>query len=389
MVEYGARNLVLMGRSGASETAQSVLRELEQAGVRIEIVQGDVSKRKELTTILNDIDQMMPPLSGIIHAAGVLDDGMLLKQTWQRFARVMAAKVDGSWNLHELTSHHPLDFFILFSSGASLMGFAGQGNHAAANAFMDALAYYRRSKELPGVSINWGAWSDVGAAAEHNLEEQEIEALSPQEGLQLLARMMQVDGLTGLPVYAQIGALPVNWSQFFTPFTPGDEPPLFAEIARKVRQQATELPAKTRIAHEEPDLLKRLDAVLPNKRWPLLRDYIREQSALVLGLDRSHAIEPQRPLNELGLDSLMAVELRNKLGKAIGHTLPATLLFEYPTIQALTDYLAQEMVALEPSGGANSPKPLPEGGEEIARFDDLSEDEMAALLMEKLEQIGE
>lgn len=389
MVEHGARNLVLMGRSGASEAVQAILRELEQAGARVEVVQGDVSNGKELMVILDDIDQTMPPLRGIIHAAGVLDDGVLLQQTWQRFARVMAAKVNGSWNLHELTSHLPLDFFILFSSGASLMGFAGQGNHAAANAFMDALAHYRQSKGLPGVSINWGAWSDVGAAAEHNLEEQEIETLSPQEGLQLLARTMQVDVYTGLPVYAQIGAFSVNWSQFFAPFTPGDEPRLFAEIAREIRQQATELSAKIQTAPTETDLLERLEAALPNKRLPILRDYIREQSALVLGLDRSHAIEPQRPLNELGLDSLMAVELRNKLGNAIGHTLPATLLFEYPTIQTLSDYLAQEMVALEPSGGADSPKPLPEGEGEFTRFDDLSEDEMAALLMEKLEQIGE
>lgn len=387
MVEHGAKNLVLMGRSGASETAQSVLSDLEQEKARVEVVQGDISNRSELAAILDDIEQTMPPLRGIIHAAGVLDDGVLLQQTWERFTHVMGAKVDGSWNLHALTSHLSLDFFILFSSGVSLIGFAGQGNHAAANAFMDALAHYRQANGLPGVSINWGAWSNVGAAAERNLEEQEIEALSPHEGLQLLARTLEVDAQTGLPVYAQIGALPVNWSQFFAPFPPGNEPPLFAEIAQEIKKQAKEPATKVQIVKTEPDLLRRLEAALPNKRLSILRDYIREQSALVLGLDRSDAIELQRPLSELGLDSLMAVELRNKLGNALNQTLPATLLFEYPTIGSLTEYLMQEFLVLESPTDLDKGLPNIEGEPVVDNLDSLSEDEMEALLLKKLEAI--
>ncbi|MDH3602772.1 MAG: SDR family NAD(P)-dependent oxidoreductase, partial [Candidatus Tectomicrobia bacterium] len=166
MVSKGARHLVLMSRSGAADTA--TIAALEHAGAQVVVTQADVSEAEEVSQVLAHIDR---PLRGIIHAAGVLDDGILQQQTLERFARVMAPKVRGAWHLHTLTKDMSLDFFVLFSSTASLLGSGGQANYAAANAFLDVLAHYRRAHGLPGVAINWGGWSEVGMAARSEVRE--------------------------------------------------------------------------------------------------------------------------------------------------------------------------------------------------------------------------
>src|SRR5690606_25739266 len=170
MAERGAGHLVLLGRRAPSPTAQEAIRRIEQAGARVITLQADVSNLDQLAGALQEIESSLPPLRGVIHAAGVLDDGVLLQQNWERFRYVMAPKGTGAWNLHCLTQDRTLDFMIFFSSGASLVGSAGQGNHAAANAFLDMLAYYRTAQGLPTISINWGAWAEIGAAAERKME---------------------------------------------------------------------------------------------------------------------------------------------------------------------------------------------------------------------------
>ena len=162
MVSGGARSLVLMGRSGPSEAARAVVEELERSGARIVTSAGDVSREDDVARILSEIERTMPPLRGVVHAAGVLDDGVLSEQTRERLAGVMAPKIPGAWHLHRLTRGQPLDFFVLFSSIASLVGSGGQGGYAAANAFLDALAHRRRAEGLPATTINWGAWADAG-----------------------------------------------------------------------------------------------------------------------------------------------------------------------------------------------------------------------------------
>src|SRR6185312_449904 len=213
MVEHGGvRYLVITGRSGPSDAALDTIRELEQTGARVIVAQADVSRIDDVATVLNMIERDLPPLRGVIHAAGVVDDGVLVQQTWERFARVLAPKVSGSWNLHQLTAHLPLDFFVLFSSIASVMVNGGQGNYVAANAFVDALAHFRRARGLPATSINWGPWGNVGMALnvkniDHRLAREGLQAIEAREGMDLFARILREE-----PV--QILAVSIDWAMY-------------------------------------------------------------------------------------------------------------------------------------------------------------------------------
>ena len=165
LVEKGARHLVLLSRSGASSAGEEVAADLAAKGATVTTIQADVSNESDLARALSEIRNTMPPLRGVIHAAGVLDDHLLLNLDAESFRRVLAPKVLGAWNLHTLTADLPLDFFVVFSSVASVLGSPGQANYAAANAFLDGLAHDRRSQGLPCLSINWGPWAEVGMAA--------------------------------------------------------------------------------------------------------------------------------------------------------------------------------------------------------------------------------
>ncbi|HEY9226744.1 MAG TPA: SDR family NAD(P)-dependent oxidoreductase, partial [Gemmatimonadaceae bacterium] len=162
----GARHLVLMGRRAPSATAQATIDQLVASGVQVVVATADVAQAADVQRVIAQIATTLPPLRGIVHAAGVVEDAMLADQDAGRFSRVLAPKVAGTWNLHTLTREFPLDFFVLFSSGAALLGSPGQGNYAAANLFLDALAHQRHAHGLPALSINWGSWAEVGMAAE-------------------------------------------------------------------------------------------------------------------------------------------------------------------------------------------------------------------------------
>lgn len=382
MAERGAVHIALMGRRAPSDEAVITLQRLQESGVHIEVVQGDVSVPDDVTRAIQTIAAPETPLRGVMHAAGALDDGTLMLQNWQRFETVMKAKVDGTWNLHHLT--HDLDFMVLFSSGASLLGSAGQGNHAAANAFMDGLAYYRQVRGLPTVSLNWGAWSGVGAAVDRNLDTQ-MDTISPADGLRALERALR-QGIEGhLP---QIALLPINWQRIASEAPDYASKPLLSFIMRDLpaitAEQKPSASSKPEAAPKDTAsrFMDELSATIPNKRIQLIRTKVRTHAAHVLGIDPDYPIKMQQPLSEIGLDSLMAVELRNVLGNMLGKPLPATIIFDYPTIDALTDYL-RTTIPLDMS--ASNEVVVDE--QEDDELDTLSDDELASLLASKLDDI--
>ena len=166
MAQRGAKHLVLMGRSEPKPSARIIVDQMRQDGIEVSVSQADVSNQADLEQVFGMIKQNMPELRGVVHAAGVLDDGSIPNLTKERMKNVLAPKVDGTWNLHMATSQLPLDFFVLFSSAVSVLGSPGQGNYAAGSAYLDAMAYLRRHQGIPAISINWGPWAEVGLAAE-------------------------------------------------------------------------------------------------------------------------------------------------------------------------------------------------------------------------------
>ncbi|HEU4713547.1 MAG TPA: SDR family NAD(P)-dependent oxidoreductase [Pyrinomonadaceae bacterium] len=331
MADRGARNLVLAGRSGAAtEEARLTVRKLEQSGVKVHIAHTDVSDANSVANLLNTI---MPPLRGVFHAAGIFDDRVLLRHDRERFARVMAPKVNGAWNLHQLTKDTPLDFFVMFSSAAAFLGLMGLGNYTAANAFLDALAHYRQSLGLPALTIDWAGWTRIGMAEvlgerrESQWLAKGLDSLSPEQGLQAVNDLM-------LQSRPQVAVLKVDWPVFFKELPARRPPALLADVARSSGPSTT---AKDSTS----DFLSKLNAAEPGTpRRALLREHIRQQVAKILEFDSSFVLDPHQPLAEVGLDSLMAIELRNMLSTSIDRQLPPTLLFDYPTIDSVYSYLA-------------------------------------------------
>ncbi|TQF16693.1 SDR family NAD(P)-dependent oxidoreductase [Myxococcus llanfairpwllgwyngyllgogerychwyrndrobwllllantysiliogogogochensis] len=335
MVEQGAGHLVLIGRDTAlTPEQQQDVAALEAAGARVRVARADVSDRAQLARVLSETVRDEAPLRGVIHAAGVLDDGVLSQQTVERFQRVMAPKVRGGWNLHVLTREAPLDFFVLYSSAASLFGAPGQGNYVAANAFLDALAHHRRALGLPGLSINWGPFSEVGlAAAQANrgerLAQRGSDSLTPAEGHAILGRLL--DGEV-----TQMAVMPLELRKWVEFYPRARSSPWLSEL----------VPAGSGAEAREPGneaLLETLKTASPKEARAALEQFVREQLARVLRLD-SARIAPDAPLQGFGLDSLMGLELRNRLAAGLALSLPASLIWKHPTLEALCAHLQSEVM---------------------------------------------
>ena len=345
MAELGARHLVLTGRS---------VRAVEIPGAEVRVIAADVSRAADVDHVFESIADM-PPLAGVIHAAGVLDDGLVEQQSPERFRKVMAAKVEGAWNLHLHTEKLGLDFFVMYSSAASLLGSAGQSNYAAANAYLDALARCRQSSGLPAMSINWGAWAGSGMAEDairNRMAARGVSAISQQDGLRLLAQFLSPEAGRD-----RIGVVPVDWAKFLGQFPQGP-PPRFAAFAERV---AT--PRKT--------LHSRLEAEAEADRPELLRSVLHDALAAVMGFQGQASITRHQRFFDLGMDSLMAVEFRNRLEAELGVRLPATLIFDYPSLDALADFVGGLLPGCKPEAAPQE-------------FENLSEDELERLLAAEL-----
>lgn len=336
LVEQGARQLVLVSRSGASEQSRPALQALEAAGAQVTVMRADVSSEEDVQRLLQNVGETLPPLRGVIHAAGVLADATIANLTREQYQTVIAPKIQGAWNLHQHSLQTPLDFFILFSSVATLVGTPGQGNYVAANTFLDALAHYRRSQGLPALSLNWGAWSEVGmAAAQSNrgerMEVQGIGSLSPEEGIMALAHVFNHQK-------PQIGIMEFNLAQWAQAFPRALDRPILAQLAAELSavNENGDGPQEARTVREE------LLAARPRERQDMLLDHVREQVVHVLRVAPAR-IEPNTTMQSLGVDSLMALEIRGRLEATFGVTLSGTVIWNYPTPSALATHIAGKM----------------------------------------------
>jgi myxalamid-type polyketide synthase MxaB len=327
LVERGARNLVLVSRRGPSGPAEEVVRELRRAGARVEVASVDVSDRQQVDALIERVSEQMPPLAGVFHAAGVLDDGILLQLDAARFRTVMAPKLRGAWNLHQAVREKELDYFVLFSSIASVLGSPGQGNYAAANAFLDALAHYRRSQSMPGLSINWGPWADAGMAArtaDRRRTSQGLAPLPPEAALNALDALLGRDATSMTVAAVRVPELSASFGERI--------PPLFRELAS---ESGSAWGRKSASAGGEPlrgELLSRP----PGERRERLRSYLIDKLAQVIGCAPDQ-VDSHQPLNALGLDSLMSIELKNGVEAALGISMPIARFLEGPTLEQLAD----------------------------------------------------
>ncbi|QQK50208.1 type I polyketide synthase [Mycobacterium avium subsp. paratuberculosis] len=342
VTRHGARNLVLVSRRGLDAPgAAELVAELTAAGARAEVVACDAADREALAKVIADIP-MQHPLTGVIHAAGVLEDAVVTSLTPQRIDTVLRAKVDAAWNLHELTRDLDVGAFVMFSSIAGLAGASGQGNYAAGNSFLDGLAAHRRAHGLPAISLGWGLWDQasamtggLGAADLARFGRDGIVAMSSQEALELMDTALIVDEPFLLPAHIDLAALRAK-------FDGGTLPPMFVDLINApTRRQVDDSLAA---AKSKSALLQRLEGLPEDEQQAVLLDLVRSNIATVLGSSSPEAIHPDRAFQELGFDSLTAVEMRNRLKAATGLALSPTLIFDYPNSAALAGYMYRELV---------------------------------------------
>ena len=407
MVEQGARRLLLLGRSQLPPRAQwysaepgsrlahqiAAIREMEALGASVHLASVDVAEEVQLSTILDKFRaEGWPPIRGVVHAAGVLQDGLLVQLDTAALNLVLRPKMIGGWLLHRQLEDAPLDFFVLFSSAGSLLGQPGQGNYAAANAFLDALAHHRRAQGRPALSINWGAWSGLGFADSPGgqrlaarLALLGIKCIAPGPALEVLEQLLR-QGST------QVAVVPVDWARYRQFYPAGTESPLLSELAAEAdNSPQAALPGEKRSA---------LLAAEPAERCQYLQSYLAELVTRVLGLSASR-LDIHQPLSNLGLDSLMAVEVKNRIAVDLGVNVPMVTFLSGPSVEQA----AVELLQLLTSETSGLVTPLASAtthhlGEQtnsgtdahlMENLDQLSDDEVNSLLTDLLakEEVSE
>ena len=376
MVRDGARYLVLTSRKAVDSAATEALRAM---GAQVVVAACDLAQEDEVNCLFDQTLAALPPLRGVIHAAGVVEDALLLRQTVEGFRRVMAAKVHGSWNLHRRTRDLEMDFFVLYSSAASLIGSGGQANYAAANSFLDALAYHRRACGRSAVSLNWGAWSGPGMAARpevlERLKAQGVGTIPAEDGLDLLSAV-----LAGPAIPAQLGIFPARWTKFVE------------QLPIRLRTRLSGI-VTVAAGSSEDEILQQLATASTAESQGILRGYLHRLLATVLGYENPDELNIQSRFFDLGMDSLTAVEFRNRLQEQLHIPLPSTLAFDYPDISTLALFLAT-VVAPQSTGtfakAASQVEVKADQAEadERATLDGLTSDGISRLLFEELAEEG-
>jgi acyl transferase domain-containing protein/acyl carrier protein len=324
----GAKNLYLVGRHVPSEETQGAVVRMEAEGTRVHTVVADVSRAEEVARLGALLEFESADLRGIVHAAGTVDDGVIAQQTPERFETVFGPKVKGGWLLHEMSLRYPLDFFAMFGSASALLGLGGQANYAAANAFLDGLAALRHARGLPATSVAWGAWAEVGMATRVRITQRStvigIGNIAVKDGMRLQEQAI----LSGA---ATLAALPFHWKMFFASGTAHHDWPLLRRLAAETEEGETGTKSAT--------LASLVKKATPAMRLETIRDYLKARILSLLMLPADFPLRDDQPFTELGLDSLMALELKNELQSSAGASLPPTFLFEYPDLAQASLYL--------------------------------------------------
>ncbi len=328
LIDKGAKHLVLTSRNANSEAARQLNSLAEIKGATIRVVSADISRDEDVGRLMKIISNEFPPLKGVVHSAGVLDDGIIALLDWDRFSRLFEPKVYGSWLLHECTKSLELDFFILQSSILSLLGSAGQGNYSASSTFLDSLAAHRRAAGLPATAINWSAWSGgglatvSGARGEAMWSSLGVKFLSPNLAMQAFDKLMHCN-------VGQIAVAVVDWPTYAVKVS---KPPFLAELLNENEDFGSSKPSQRRSTPAAPPI-----PVNDGARQLLLN---RLQQCIMAELGFEEPIDPKRPLNEVGLDSLRSVALANDLEDEFGILVPISELISGPTINQLVNYLS-------------------------------------------------
>ena len=334
MVRRGARHLVLVGRRPPGAETREALAALRAEGARVHVVQADISIAAEVDAIFRRIDDGMPPLAGIAHAAGVTEDAVLSNIDWESFARVLSPKVQGSTNLGASARGRALDFFVLFSSVAGLLGNPGQASYAAANAFQDALAQHLRARGVPALSVAWGPFAGVGMARDFvagSKKHRGIAGVTLDDALAVFERLLPWSGAHAV-------------AMSFDPSQLADRPPHEGHPALLADWVTTGArPAEADAPDGGNELLQRLARSSPERRLELLIAQVDAVTRSIMDFDPAFSLSPDQRLDELGLDSLLAIDLAQALGHALGTTLPTTLALDCPTVSAIAHYLEQEL----------------------------------------------
>lgn len=384
LAREGADRLVLCGRRAPAPPTLAAIEAMRGAGTEVRVATVDIAEADAVRALVDKAIADGTPLTGVVHAAGVLDDAMLRDLGEDQYERVLRPKVQGARSLLAACDPHHPDHVILFSAGAAVLGAPGQANYAAANAWLDALAHRRRARGLPAQSIDWGPWKTVGMAARlgedalRRWESQGIVALDPVDGTRALQAAV-VDGL------AQVAIMRLRWPSLLHFFSKHRVPPLLRELASAEQRGAV----ADRIPDRAGDIVSELSELRADQRRDRVTDEARRQLLLVLGLDEQFPVNARDGLIDLGLDSLMAVELSNRLSAIVGRTLPTTLAFEQPTLEHLSAHIVEllaDRVDFDAGAAERGSSQVPETTEDD--LDELSASDLTDALLNELDDAG-
>ncbi|CAM3960004.1 type I polyketide synthase [Pseudoalteromonas byunsanensis] len=346
LIDNGAKYVVLLSRRQTSAEVEQKISQWNRSGASVCTVQCDITNFASVEQAYQFVETTIAPVDGIFNCAGVLSDGLIDSQPWSAFVSVLDAKVAGSWNLHKVSLHKPLNWFVLFSSIATVFGSTGQANYAAANAFLDALAYQRKALGLSGLSINWGPWAGAGMAAGSSAQAkferaQGLGFLVPEDAFELMMQL-QRHNMAGNPLSANYAVVDVDWSLILGMLPSSTQEHFFSHMRTHVN-----ISTGAGEGLDIDEFKQQLASTAAQERLEFIQHKMNEVIGKLMALDKDDVINPTEPLLNIGFDSLMALELRNSVSKLVAQKLPATLLFDYPTIATISAFILEKMYPQE------------------------------------------